>query len=346
MRQVPPRVLTTIFTLALLLPQASANAQQPLPETPTPIGSLASLSGSVADADGDVIPGARVRLHVTSPVTADLDTVTSPKGLFNFDHLSPQPFTLTVVAKGFSPTQSSGLLHAAETLQLPTLRLTPATSDSISVAVTRQELAAAELRVEEKQKILGFIPNYYVAYDWHAPPLSSRQKWQLAWADLTDADNILIGGGIAGVQQAANALPGYHQGTEGYLKRFGSDYAGLAVNTALTGAALPILCHQDPRYFYKGSGSGRLRSLYALSTAVVARGDNGRRQPAYASVLGNFAAGAASNLFYARSDRDGFQGILTNGAFATALDAVTNLLQEFFIKRLTPNAPTYSPPNP
>ena len=38
----------------------------------------------------------------------------------------------------------------------------------------------------------------------------------------------------------------------------------------LGGAVFPSILHQDPRYFYKGTGSIRSRALYALSTVVIA----------------------------------------------------------------------------
>ena len=55
---------------------------------------------------------------------------------------------------------------------------------------------------------------------------------------------------------------------------------------------MPSVLKQDPRYFYKGSGSKRSRILYALASSVICKGDNGHWQPNYSNVLGSFAAGA------------------------------------------------------
>jgi len=103
----------------------------------------------------------------------------------------------------------------------------------------------------------------------------------------------------------------------------------------LGGAVLPSLFHQDPRYFYKGTGSVWKRAGYAISTAVVARGDNGKWQPAYASVLGDFASGAISNLYYPAQNRNGAALTIENGFVGIAADAATNLLQEFVLKKIS-----------
>lgn len=41
------------------------------------------------------------------------------------------------------------------------------------------------------------------------------------------------------------------------------------------GAILPSLLHQDPRYFYQGTGTNESRTLHALSYPFVCKGDNG-----------------------------------------------------------------------
>jgi hypothetical protein len=100
---------------------------------------------------------------------------------------------------------------------------------------------------------------------------------------------------------------------------------------------LPQLFKQDPRYFYMGKERGTVwhRALYAMSTAVVARGDNGKWQPAYAAVLGDFGSGAISNLYYPAANRNGAGLTITNGFLAIASNAGGNLLQEFVLKRIS-----------
>ena len=105
----------------------------------------------------------------------------------------------------------------------------------------------------------------------------------------------------------------------------------------LSGALLPVLLHQDPRYFYKGTGTVLSRTLYALATTVICRGDNGRWQPNYSNVFGTLASAAVSNLYYPPSSR-GVRLTINNSFINIAGGAIGGLAQEFFLKRMTPNA--------
>jgi len=212
---------------------------------------------------------------------------------------------------------------------------------AVQVFASQEELAEAEIKVEEHQRIAGFIPNFYVSYDWKAAPLTAKQKYELAWKNVIDPANSAINLGIAGIQQANDSIDGYGQGAAGYGKRYGADEANLFVGTMLGGAVFPTLFHQDPRYFYKGTGSVMSRALYALSTAVIARGDNGKWQPAYAGILGDLSAGAAANLYYPPANRSGAALTFENGLIDVGYDALGNLVQEFVFKHLTPHAPNY-----
>ena len=151
-------------------------------------------------------------------------------------------------------------------------------------------------------------------------------------------------GGAAGIEQAENEFSGYGQGAQGYAKRFGAGYADTVSGTFIGGAILPSLLKQDPRYFYKGTGSKRARALYAIANAFICKGDNGRWQPNYSNVLGSLAAGGISNLYYPALDRDGAELTFENAALGLGASAVANLLQEFVIRKFTPKVPNR--PNP
>src|SRR5690349_6530546 len=136
----------------------------------------------------------------------------------------------------------------------------------------------AEIKDEEKQRVLGVIPNFYVTYNHAAVPLHPRQKFELAWKLTIDPVNFGVTAAIAGIQQAANAFSGYGQGAQGYGKRLGAAYADSITSTFIGGAILPSLLKQDPRYFYKGSGSRHRRLLYAIANSDICNGDNGHGQ--------------------------------------------------------------------
>jgi hypothetical protein len=108
---------------------------------------------------------------------------------------------------------------------------------------------------------------------------------------------------------------------------------------------LPIVLHQDPRYFYRGSGTIRERTLYAVSRAFICRNDKGQTVPNYSNVLGNLAAGGLSNLYYPSHDR-GVSLTFTNWAIGTAGDAASGLVREFILRKVTPDVPDYAKGKP
>ena len=146
------------------------------------------------------------------------------------------------------------------------------------------------------------------------------------------------------MEQAQNHFSGYGQGAQGYAKRFGASYADTVSGTFIGGAILPSLLKQDPRYFYKGTGGTRSRALYALANAVICKGDDGHWEANYSSIAGSFAAGGISNLYYPSSDRNGAELTLENALIGIGENAAANLLQEFVIRKLTPNARNRQPP--
>ena len=148
-----------------------------------------------------------------------------------------------------------------------------------------------------------------------------------------------VTGAVAGIEQADNAFSGYGQGAQGYAKRYGAAYADLVSGTFLGSAIFPSLLKQDPRYFYKGTGSRKSRFFYAVANAVICKGDNGHWQPNYSFILGDLAAGGISNLYYPAQNRNGVSLTFENMGIAVGGGAVGNVVQEFFLKRFTSHAP-------
>ena len=261
-------------------------------------------------------------------------------GEFSFSNLAPGPFHLTVTADGFNTEETAGTLPAGQTVIVPKVTLLVATAvTEVKVALTAPEVAEEQLKDQEKQRVLGVIPNFYISYVPDAPPLNTSQKFRLAFKTITDPVTFGIVGAIAGVQQAQDDFSGYGQGAEGYAKRYGASYADLVSGTIIGGAILPSLLKQDPRYFYKGTGSKRSRFFYAIATSVICKGDNGRWQTNYSNILGSLAAGGISNLYYPASDRRGATLTFETAAIGIGVTGAVNVLQEFIIPRFTSNVP-------
>ena len=307
----------------------------PLPSMPLPVpGVTGVIGGQVVGAHGELMGGAEVTLLPNgSPARHG---VSDRDGRFSFRNIPPGPFTVAVTLPGFESFVLPGSLVSGQVLTLDVPALQLATMNvSIDAVASPEEMATEQIYAEEHQRLLGVLPNFFVSYTWNAAPLTPHQKFALATKNALDPGNLALVGIVASIQQADNAFPGYHQGATGYGKRYGADLANLVVGTYMGGAVLPTLFHQDPRYFYKGTGTRKSRFLYAVSTAVICRGDNGHRQPAFSSILGDFSAGAISNIYYPASDRQGAALTFENGFLGVAGDAMNNVFQEFILKKLT-----------
>jgi hypothetical protein len=267
-------------------------------------------------------------------------------GRFSFSDVPPGSFHLTITSAGFAAQTFAGNLRSGENYVVPQIVLPIATaSTEIRVVPSQIEVAEEQIKEEEKQRALGFIPNFYVSYVPNAAPLTPKQKFELAGKTIVDPVTFGLTAAIAGLQQANRNFSGYGQGAQGFAKRYGAAYADTATSTLIGSAILPSLLKQDPRYFYKGTGSKRSRFLYAVANSVICKGDNGHWQANYSSILGSLAAGGISNLYYPANDR-GAGLTFENTLIGIGATAAANVLQEFVIKKLTPNAPNHPPAKP
>jgi len=305
--------------------------------------SSGSIAGTIRDAHGAVVPDVRVMLIGLNNAVEQVVSADS-KGAFTFDELAPGTYRVKIAAAaGLEPLVSDEVvLGAGERHELTIIGTRiPTTSTTVHVTATLNQVAQAQVQEQEKQRVLGFLPNYYSSYIWDAAPMTPKLKFKLSLRSTTDPVTFLVAAGLAGVEQKHNTFPGYGQGAEGYAKRFGAAYADTMVSKMVSRAILPTVLHQDPRYFYRGSGSIRSRIFYALAAAVICRGDNGRLQPNYSQVLGNFAASGISNLYRAPGDRTASL-TFRNGLIMTGSGAVENLLREFVSRKLTSNVPAFA----
>lgn len=339
----------TSFCVGQTPEQTTSRDPQPNPEQHAALGGEAlpiqqlfgSISGTVVDQSGAAVAGARVKLSEQDP-SASQETVTGSAGAFSFAKVAAGPFQLSITSTsaGFAAQTTSGTLHAGENYVAPVMTLAVATTmTDVEVGVSQVEVAEEQIKIEEHQRVLGVLPNFYVSYIPDAAPLTSKQKFKLAFRTMIDPFTFVSVGGAAGVQQWQNHFKGYGQGAQGYAKRFGAGYGDTLSGTFIGGAILPSLLKQDPRYFYKGTGSVPSRFLYAIANAFICKGDNRRWQVNYSSMLGSLAAGGISNLYYPPQNRDGAALTFENAALGIASTAVSNLFQEFIIKKLTPKAP-------
>jgi hypothetical protein len=329
---------------------SSSTTESSLPDAPEPAqipgsaasdsqqAAAASITGTVLDSNHEVLPGARV-IAVGQSTSALRIMEAGSNGQFAFIGLPPDIYQLKVTAPGMNVFTSSEIsLHAGETRLVSMTLSVFGGATSVTVRGDTDEVAEQQVQIAVGQRIGGILPNFYSSYDWNAPPMAAKQKLKLSVRSIIDPVSFLTIAGMAGVQQYRNTFPGYGGGIEGYGKRYAANLADNVTGVLLSRGVYPSVFHQDPRYFYKGTGSIHSRILYAISAAVIARGDDGHWKPNYSHLLGNFSAAGVSNFYYPASDR-GASLVLFNGLAATASTAFSNVLREFVFKRVTSHAP-------
>jgi len=300
-----------------------------------------SIFGSVLGMNDGAISGAQLTLSNAAGILVR-ELVSGSNGEFAFSKLQPGVYKVSATKDGLGRYDSPDIPILAGEQHLLTKVVVPISIGTTEVRVSADQSVIAEeqVHIALEQRVLGVLPNFYSTYDWNAPPMGPRQKFELALRAVTDPITFVGAGTVAGFEQATNSFPGYGLGAQGYAKRYGAAYADDFIGRMMGSAVFPSVFHQDPRYFYKGSGSISSRALYALSSAIVCRGDSGRLQPNYSHVLGSFTAGGLSNLYYPSASR-GVSLTILNGLIETAGNAGNNLLREFVFKRFTPKVPSY-----
>jgi hypothetical protein len=306
-------------------------------QTDAPQPQRGSIRGTVTDVDDAAIPGAT--LTVDGPAGSEHRTLTSNEtGSFEVNDLSPAvAYKLTVSAKGFADFTSPAIvLTPGQTLDMTDIKLKISVVETTVAALTVEQLATQQVKAEEKQRVFGIVPNYFVVYDKNAVPMTAKLKYELAFKAATDIVSIAGDVFFAGVEQAADT-PNYQQGAEGFGQRFGAAFADSFSNIMIGGAVLPSLLHQDPRYYYQGTGTGKSRAIHAMSFAIICKGDNGRSQFNYSGIGGNLIAGALTNLYYPSSNRG--PGLVFSNTLINAGGRLANgLVQEFILRKYTSNA--------
>jgi hypothetical protein len=325
-----------IFGAALVIFGMCANAQTAVAGDNSPAEQpFGFITGTVLDQTGAVAVGAQVQL-TQNGYPSSQEVLSGNNGQFMFSHVPPGPFRLTVTAPGFRSQVSSGELGPGQFDLVRPIVLTIARADTeVNVGLPTVEVAEAQIKEQEQQRVLAFVPNFYVTYVTDPVPLDAKQKFELAWKVAADPVTSLGVGALAGFQQAGDALGGYGQGARGYGKRYGAAYGNTLAAIFIGNAILPSLLKQDPRYFYKGTGSTRSRVLYALASSVICKGDNKHWQPNYSQIIGSLAAGGISNLYYAPGDRNGAGVVFQNASIRIAEGSLGGILEEFVLRRFT-----------
>jgi hypothetical protein len=320
--------------VAMALTLATRTQAQAVLSPETPSG---QITGTVTDVNGGAVTGATVILALSPESNDQRTVVTTENGFFRFDALTPAvTYNITINADGFAEWTSPAItLEPGQVKLLGSISLRIATQNTtMEVKYDPIEDATEQFKIEQTQRIFGIIPNFYTSFEGeNAAPLTTKMKFDLALKVSYDPVTIAGVGLVAGLRQAAGS-PNYPQGAKGYGERFGATAADGFTDIMIGGAILPSLLHQDPRYFYQGTGTTRSRLRHAILSAFIAKGDDGKWQPNYSSVGGDLASAALSNLYFPKSNRGGGL-VLSQFALGTGERIAANVAQEFLLGKFT-----------
>ncbi len=204
-----------------------------------------------------------------------------------------------------------------------------ATTAQSDTEKTRHEKAEEQLKEQEHQRLAGVMATFNTTSNKQALPLSPGQKFRLFFKSSTDPWPFLLAGVVAGIGQADDSYPVWGQGMQGYAKRYGAAYSDSFIGNFFGNAVLPAVLKEDPRYFQKGTGSATSRFLWAASSSVWCRRDNGKWGPNYSNIGGNLIGSAIARAYYPASERN-LSDTITDGLTVSAEGIVGAELIEFW----------------
>jgi hypothetical protein len=182
-----------------------------------------------------------------------------------------------------------------------------------------------------KDRLFYALPNFLTLENaGQVPPLTVGQKFKVVARGSFDYIQIPWYAALAGVSQAENSEPGYGQGAEGYGKRFGAAFADGTIENFMTGAVLPSLLHQDPRFFQESDGTFVHRTGYAISRIFVTRTDSGHQQFNFSEICGSAASAAISTYSYHPSGDRTLSNTASVWGTQVGYDTITYVVKEFW----------------
>jgi hypothetical protein len=227
------------------------------------------------------------------------------------------------------PLSLSLSLLIAEGLSAQQPDQTPPAAPATPVAGKDKEEVPAQPEAVQDKHAFGVLPNYRTA-EGSAPyaPITTKQKFTIAWNDTVDGPSFVLAAGFSSISQLENSEPSFGQGLKGYAHRYGTGLADQVMGNFLTEATMPVLFHQDPRYFRKGTGSLMGRVGWAVSRSLIARNNNGKWTFNYSEWVGNGIDASIGNAYY--PDDRGLSPTMSRLLTFVGTDTVSQVLKEFW----------------
>lgn len=206
----------------------------------------------------------------------------------------------------------------------------PARPQSTDKTKDNPDIKKQEQTGTSNDRLFYALPNFLTVETQNVPPLTTGQKFKVVTRGSFDYIQIPWYGFLAGVSQAQNSEPGYGQGAEGYGKRFGAYFADGTIENYMTGAVLPSLLRQDPRYFQSGKGGFWHRTGYSVGRIFVTRTDSGGEQFNFSEIFGSAIAAAISTYSYHPKGDRTVPNTASVWGTQVGYDTITLVVKEFW----------------
>ncbi len=155
-----------------------------------------------------------------------------------------------------------------------------------------------------------------------------EEKFKIATEDSFDRGTAALAVLFAGEAQLTNATPAFGQGVKGYARYLGTSYADFVIGDMMTEAIYPVILHQDPRYFRRGTGSVWSRLGSAAGQIFWTHTDSDHTQFNFSEIIGNSTAVAISIAYY--PDNRTATNAVSKLGVQLGVDMASNILKEFW----------------
>ena len=182
----------------------------------------------------------------------------------------------------------------------------------------------------QSKRILGVMPNFVaVNADVKLPAQSVKDKFMTATEESFDYSAIAIPLVVALESWGRNAVPEFGTDGVGYGRYLWHAIVDRTQDNYLVQFIVPVLTHEDTRYYTLGHGGFVKRTGYSLSRIVVTRSDSAKETFNFSEIVGSGASAGLSYAYYPASQRSLSQ-TGQNWALDLGIDAATFMFREFW----------------
>ncbi len=182
----------------------------------------------------------------------------------------------------------------------------------------------------QPKRILGVMPNYRaVSAGSIPPPPTAKEAFVIATQNSFDYSAFLFTGITSLLAEGTDTHPQLGHGIDGFGRYYWRGFVDKANGNYLVIFALPVLLHEDERYYAMGEGGFWKRAIYSASRVLITPDYQGHNVFNAAEILGRGISQAISVSYYPSGT--GTAGELAEKfGWAVGRDALTNVFREFW----------------